>query len=127
MLDSGCLKLPVSSGRSSVAQHNPHINAIFAYLFMQGLFVDKFHVFKFLSMRDKPQLHQLKVITSSHSSTVLPECFFFRKEKYHQGRENMLCQEQLQNLTNLANRLKILIPQSHLYFTNFRTEPTEIV
>ena len=37
---------------------------------MQELFVDKFHFFKFLSVSDKPQLHQLKIITSSRSSTV---------------------------------------------------------
>ena len=58
------------SGISSVAHHNPHINAIFVYLFMQELFVDKIHFFKFLSMSDKPRLHQLKIITSSRSSTV---------------------------------------------------------
>ena len=60
----------MSSGISSVAQYNPHINAIFVDLFMQELFVDKFHVFNFLSMSDKPRLHQLKIITSSCSSTV---------------------------------------------------------
>ena len=70
MLDSGCLKLHLSSGISSVVPHNPHINAVFVYLFMQELFVDKFHFLKFLSMSDKPQLHQLKVINSSHSSIV---------------------------------------------------------
>ena len=37
---------------------------------MQELFVDKIHFFKFLSMSDKPRLHQLKIITSSRSSTV---------------------------------------------------------
>ena len=37
---------------------------------MQELFVDKFQFFKFLSMCDKPQLYQLKIITSSRSSTV---------------------------------------------------------
>ena len=60
----------MSSGISSVAHHNPDINAIFVYLFMQRLFVDKLHFFKFLSMSEKPRLHQLKVITSSHSRTV---------------------------------------------------------
>ena len=35
---------------------------------MQDLFVDKFHFFKFLSMSDKPRLHQLKIITSSRSA-----------------------------------------------------------
>ena len=57
----------MSSGISSVAQHNSHI---FVYLFMQELFVDKIHFFKFLCMSDKPRLHQLNIITSSRSSTV---------------------------------------------------------
>ena len=35
---------------------------------MQELFVDKIHFFKFLSMSDKPRLHQLKTITSSRST-----------------------------------------------------------
>ena len=39
---------------------------------MQELFVDKIHFFKFLSMSDKPRLHQLKIITSSRSNTVEP-------------------------------------------------------
>ena len=62
----------MSSGISSVAQHNPHINAIFVYLFMQELFVDKIHFFKFLCMSDKPRLHQLNIITSSRSRYKLP-------------------------------------------------------
>ena len=38
---------------------------------MQELFVGKFHFFKFLSMSEKPRLHQLKVIiTSFHTSTI---------------------------------------------------------
>ena len=53
---------------SSVAHHNPHINAIFVYFFMQELFVNKTHFFKFLYMNDKPRLHQLKIITSSRST-----------------------------------------------------------
>ena len=32
---------------------------------MQELFVDKIHFFKFLSISDKLQLHQLKIITST--------------------------------------------------------------
>ena len=35
---------------------------------MQELFVDTIHFFKFLSMSDKPRLHQLKIITSSRST-----------------------------------------------------------
>ena len=41
--------------------YNPHINAIFVYLLMQELFIDKIHFFKFLSMSDKPR----------HTSTLL--------------------------------------------------------
>ena len=62
----------MSSGISSVAHHNPHINAIFVYLFMQELFVDKTDFFKFLCMSDKPRLHQLNIITSSRSRYKLP-------------------------------------------------------
>ena len=60
----------VSSRISSEAHHNPHINAIFDYPFMQELFVDKLHYFKFLSMSDKPRLRQLKTITSSRSTVL---------------------------------------------------------
>ena len=60
----------ITSGISSVSHHNPHINAIFVYLFMQELFVDKIHFFKFLCMSDKPRLHQLNIATSSRSSPV---------------------------------------------------------
>ena len=60
----------MSSGISSVAHHNPYINAIFVYLFMQELFVDKIHFLKFLYMNDKPRLHRLNIATSSRSSTV---------------------------------------------------------
>ena len=72
MLDSGCLNTTMSSGISSVAHHNPHINTIFVYVFMQELFVDKIHFFKFLCMSDKPRLHQLNIITSSRSRYKLP-------------------------------------------------------
>ena len=34
---------------------------------MQEFFVDKFHLFKFLSISDKLQLRQLKITTSSRS------------------------------------------------------------
>ena len=37
---------------------------------MQELFFGKIDFFKFLSTRDKPRLHHLKIITSSRSSTV---------------------------------------------------------
>ena len=42
--------------------------AFFFYLFMQELNIDKIHFFKFLCLSDKPRLHQLKIITSSHST-----------------------------------------------------------
>ena len=72
-LHNAWFRLPwlyVFSGISSVAHHNPHIKAIFVYLFMQELFDNKTHFFNFLSMNDKPRLCQLKVIPSSRSSTV---------------------------------------------------------
>ena len=69
MLDSGCLLTTMSSGIASVAHHNPHISAIFVYLFTQELFVDKINFFNILCISDKPRLHQLN-ITSSRSSTV---------------------------------------------------------
>ena len=68
MTHAACALVHISSGISSAAHHNPHINAIFVYLFMQELFVDKIHFFKFLSMSDKPRLHQLKLITSFRST-----------------------------------------------------------
>ena len=67
---------------------------------MQELFVDKLHFFKFLSMSEKPRLHQLNIITSSRRSTVqasLPWLLEFfhlheeipsRKEKYPMFRKN---------------------------------------
>ena len=73
MLDSGCLLTTMSSGISSVTHHrNPHINAIFVYLFIQELFVYKIHFFKFLCMSGKPRLHQLNIITYSRSRCKLP-------------------------------------------------------
>ena len=68
----------MSSGLSSVAHHNPHINTILVFLFMQELFIDKIHYFKFLCMSDKPRLHQLNIIISS--SPWLPEVFHFYGE-----------------------------------------------
>ena len=35
---------------------------------MQELFVDKIPYFKFLSMNDKPWLHQLKIITATRAA-----------------------------------------------------------
>ena len=37
---------------------------------MQELFVNKIYFFKFLSISDKPRLNQLKIVTSTRSSTV---------------------------------------------------------
>ena len=55
------IRLPttMSSAIFSVAHYNPHITAIFVYLFMQELFVDKIQFFKFLCRSNKPWLHQL--------------------------------------------------------------------
>ena len=55
MLDSACLNYHAFwNGISSVAHNNPHINANLVYFFMQELFVNKIHFFKFLCMSDKP-------------------------------------------------------------------------
>ena len=70
---------------------------------LQEIFVDKIHLFKFLSMRDKPWLHQQKTINFCHSTQYklswLPECFHqygeipSRKGKYPMLRTNKkLCQ-----------------------------------
>ena len=65
-----------SSGISSVAHHNPHINAVFVQLpFYAGTLPRQNTL---LSVSDKPRLHQLKIITSSSSivqASLLPECF----------------------------------------------------
>ena len=53
-----------SSGISSVADHNPHINIFAVYLLTKEPFADKIYFFKFLSMCYKPSLDQLKVITA---------------------------------------------------------------
>ena len=65
MTHAACALVHISSGKSSAAHHNAHINAIFVNLFIQELFVDKIHFFKFLSTSDKPRLQQLQIITSS--------------------------------------------------------------
>ena len=67
-LHNAWLRMPwlhVFSEISSLAHHNPHINAIFVYLLVQELFVDKIYFFMFLSVSDKPRLHQLKIIIST--------------------------------------------------------------
>ena len=41
-----------------------------------------------------------------------------RRGKYHQGRGNTLCKEQLQSFNNLSSTLKFLTSYLHLYSTN---------
>ena len=63
---------------------------------MQELLVNKVHFVKFLPMSDKPQLHQLKIITSTRSTVqdFLPESLHpygeipSRKGKYPVLRSN---------------------------------------
>ena len=58
---------------------------------MQELFVDKIHFFKFLSMNDNPQLHQLKFITSTRSTEQASLCFhLYRKTPSRKGKYPML-------------------------------------
>ena len=120
----------MSSGMSSAAHHNPHINAIFVYVLMLELFVDKIHFFKFLSMCDKPRLHQLNIITSSHISTVqaslLPECFHLfgeipsKKGKYPMFRTNVKPHQ-------LIKHAKISYSIVSLVFRKFLYRITEMV
>ena len=70
----------------------------------------------------KPRLHQLKIMTSTHSTvpTSFTDCLnlSIHTGKYHQGRGNTLCWEQMQTLTNLSSTLEFLIRfliQSHLF------------
>ena len=105
-----------SSRISSVAHRNPHINTIFVYLFIQELFVNKIHFFKFFSMSDKPRLHQLNVATSSRSSTVVQASLTAWMFSFVWG--NTIYWEQMQNITNLLSTLKFLIPYS-LVFRKF--------
>ena len=78
---------------------------------MQELFVVKIRFFKFLFIRDKPRLHQLKIITSSRISTAQASLTAWM---FSTVRENTIKEgefwEQMQNLTNLSNTLKFLIP-----------------
>ena len=118
MLDSGCLdySLHASSGISFVAHHNPHINAIFVYLLMQEVFVDKIFFLTFLSMSDKSRLHQLKIITSTRST----EQASLTVGKYPLLRKNT-------KLANLSSTLKFFISYLHMYFVHFRAVATEMV
>ena len=61
--------LYASSEISSVAHHSPHMNVFVVYLIMQDLFVGKIHFFQFLSMSDKPWLHQLQIITAARGTS----------------------------------------------------------
>ena len=85
MLDSACLNYHVFWNRtSSVAHHSPHTNAIFVYRFMQELFVDKIHFFKFLCLSDKLWLHQLNIIARGNTYGEIPSW----KGKYPMLRTN---------------------------------------
>ena len=90
MPDSGFLNYMYLVEYFSVARHNPHIKAFFVYLLMQELFVSKIHFFKFLSKSEKPQLHQLKIFSTTRSTEQGSLNLFIRMEKHHQGRRNSL-------------------------------------
>ena len=102
------------SGISSVAHHNPHINDIFVYLFMQELFVDKMHFFKFLCMSDKPRLHQLNIITSSCSRYKL----LWLPEYFHSYGEIAYVENKLQP-HHLIKHAKISYSIASLVFRKF--------
>ena len=61
--------IPLSPPSVQYYQISIILDFTFVYLFMQELFFDKIHLFKFLFMSEKPRLHQLN-ITSSRSSTL---------------------------------------------------------
>ena len=69
--------LHASSGISFLPPHNPHINLFVLYLVIQELIVNKIHFFKFLSVKDKPWINQLKIISRS---TIFSESFYGYKE-----------------------------------------------
>ena len=62
---------------------------------MQELFVNKIHFFKFLSVNDKPQLVQLKIINAIRSTlqASLNLSIHARKGKYQQRRGNTVCKK----------------------------------
>ena len=60
---------------------------------MQEHFVDKINFFKFLSMSDKPRLHQLKIFNSSTRRFSDWLNLSSRIGKYHQERGNTLRHE----------------------------------
>ena len=80
---------------------------------MQQLLVYKIHFFKFLSMSDKPRLHELKTITSTRSTVqacltiwIFPSV----RENTIKEWEIPLYWEKMQSFTNLSSTLKYLIP-----------------
>ena len=50
---------------------------------MLELFVDKIHFFKFLSVSDKPRLHQLKIITSTSTCSTSTFKLLWLSESFH--------------------------------------------
>ena len=60
--------------RTSSAAHSIihiHINVFVVFLFVQELFIDKIHIFKYFSMSDKLLLDQLKFITATSAILVV--------------------------------------------------------
>ena len=85
-------------------------------------------------MSDKSRLPQLKIITSTRSTvqaslTICSDWLSLScgTVKYHQGRGNTLCWEQIQSVTNISSTLKFIIPSFRLYIANFHAVPTEMV
>ena len=81
---------------------------------MQELLVEKIHFFQFLSISDKPRLHQPKIITFSRSSTVQASrtVWMFLSVQGNTIKEGEISyvEKQMQSLTNLSSTLKFLIP-----------------
>ena len=86
--------------RTSSAAHSIihiHINVFVVFLFVQELFIDKIHIFKYFSMSDKLLLDQLKFITATSAILVVQTSLNLsvrtRKGKYPVLRTNMKPQQ----------------------------------
>ena len=101
----------MSSGISSVAHNNPHINVIFVYLFMRKLLVDKIPFLKFLYISHQPRLHQLNFTTSSRSSTVQASltAWISSFDRGNTIKEGEIPSVENKYLTNISSTLTFLI------------------
>ena len=108
--------MTASIGLSSAAHHNPYINVFAVNRFVQKLFADKVHFFKFLSTSDKSWIDQLKDYFSTASRLVVQASFeafiSIRKGKHPVLRTNAKPQQ-------LIKHTKISYPIPSLVFFKF--------